>query len=113
MAQHNIYSKVGLAAFLQESGIPLIDFQKVDSPFCIMKNFKTQKYSVIEFDPKYDLFKRGWRSFTCLQVALPAWMKSYDDFSKSKRIRLREVTWAREPNSTSFESHIGSWMILN
>lgn len=112
MPKFNLYRKQGLAELLRESGIPLIDFQKPNNHFYIVQHDKTKEYQIVEFNPREHEFKRSW--YICLQMSLPAWMRSYDDFTKSKRIRLRVIEWEKYPHDGCyFESYKGSWVILN
>lgn len=111
MGQLDIYNKQNLANLLKASGISLAEFQKPNNQYYLFLNHKLRQYEIVKFNPREDQLKLIWRE--CLQMSLPLWMKSYDDFSKSKRIKLREIIWERHPHDGCyFESYTYPWLTL-
>lgn len=112
MVRHNIFHKEGLAALLKESGFPLSSFQNPDNHFYLVKHDKSQAYRVVEFKPREHKWSSSWT--VCYQVFIPTWLKSFDDFYKSKRIKMRGLEWEQHPHDGCyFESYTGSWLIVN
>lgn len=112
MATHDLFAKRDMVKFLEASGVALSELQKPNNGFYIVQHDKSREYLLVKFNPREDNYKRIWAK--CYELFLPSWLGNYQEITKSKRVRLREIYWEQHlHNECYFKSYTGAWLYLN